>query len=130
MSFGKGCNMIFLDKDHENFYKEQMTVLELCGDIERESLVYLLGLTDTTRKHFEEIYNIKSNCIKPTKKLFDEEWQTSTSLAIIRLAYNLYGGFTGKEDDEAYKYSVLSIFSSCRTLIPYLYEAIKIRFEI
>lgn len=122
--------MIFLDKDHEKFYNEKVDIIGALADAERKSLIYILGLTETTRIHFEEIYNQKGNVIVATKKMFKEPWQTGTSLALIRLAYNLYGGFTGKEDDEAYKYSVLSIFSSCRTLIPYLYEAIKIRFEM
>lgn len=116
-------NLKFYNDDHKRFYTENTENKGL--DCYNKAVVYLLGLTEDTRKHSEEIYNFENREIEPTA--LNKAWQTSTSLTITRLAFNLFNGFTGTEENE--NYTVENIFSR-RELAEYFYQAIKIRFEL
>lgn len=127
--------MKFYDEEHENFYNEKLKLLSV-KDPYRESLFYVLGLMEDTRKHFNRIYDTKEKAIIP--EVLDEPWQTGGTLAIVRLGFNLYNGYVGnekykKDDEEATEkasyYAVDEIFQY-REFAEYFYEAIKIRFEM
>ena len=64
-------------------------------DIYNKSLVYLLSLTEDTRKHFASIYDESKREINID--ILSKSWQTSTSIIICRLAFNLFNGFIGTE---------------------------------
>ena len=51
------CNVKFKNLEHENFYSEN---LPLAGyeDGYHRALIYLLGVSEDTRTHFKQIYNI------------------------------------------------------------------------
>lgn len=115
----------FYDNTHEQFYKEHTEGEKL--DCYNRSLIYLLGLTEETRKHFNKLYNERTRQIEITGT--NEGWQTGSTLAITKLAFNLFNGYCGLEDREATTYTVENIFVY-RDLAPYFYEAIKIRFEV
>ena len=122
--------MIFYNSEHEDFYYEKLQLLS-GKDVYRESLFYVLGLTEETRNNFHKIYDVKEKQIN--LEVFNDAWQTSTTLIITRLAFNLYNGYVGESEREteekASKYSVDNIF--CRKeFAPYFYEAIRIRFEM
>ena len=126
----------FYDKYHEEFYKRIIEENNLQNDCYRKSLFYLLGLTEDTRNHCNEIYNFKETAIEPT--VINEPWQTGGSLKIIRLAFNLYNGYYGRMHaeetaeellEETKKCVVDEIFCS-REFAPYFYIAIQIRFEM
>ena len=77
----------FKSKQHENFYQEYLSK-DRYQDVYYKALVYCLGISEDTRNHVDNIYdfktgNIKTECLK-------EGWQTSGSLKIIRMAFNLY----------------------------------------
>ena len=77
----------FKSKQHENFYQEYLSK-DRYQDVYYKALVYCLGISEDTRNHVDNIYdfktgNIKTECLK-------EGWQTSGSLNIIRMAFNLY----------------------------------------
>lgn len=122
--------MIFYNSEHKDFYYEKSSLAPIT-DVYRQSMFYLLGLMEETRKHFDEIYNSTDNSITP--EVINKEWQTSGTLAIIRLAFNLYNGYSGNNEKESndtpQKYAVDNIFYH-KSFAPYFYEAIKIRFEI
>jgi len=121
--------MLFYDTNHEKFFNEKMEALQMLNDPYRHSLVYLLSMLDSTRFYFNQIYNEITGDINPN--VLTESWQTSGTITIIRLAFNLYNGFTGEEKkaDDINNYTVENIF--CKSnLAPYFWEAIKIRFEI
>lgn len=88
----------FYDKDHEEFYKRIIEENNLQNDCYRKSLFYLLGLTEDTRNHCKEIYDFKEKGIETA--VIDKPWQTSTSLKITRLAFNLYNGYYGRRHTE------------------------------
>lgn len=115
----------FYDNTHEQFYKEHTEGEKL--DSYNKSLIYLLGLTAETREHFDRLYNEKTRQIEITGT--NEGWQTGSTLAITKLAFNLFNGYCGLEDREATTYTVENIFVY-RDLAPYFYEAIKLRFNI
>ena len=81
--------MIFYDKNHKNFYE---THLIKCRrrDVYHASLIYCLGINADTRRNIDRIYDFKTGDVK-TSCLY-EGWQTSGSLKVVRLAFNLYNG--------------------------------------
>ena len=122
----------FKSKQHENFYQEYLSK-DRYQDVYYKALVYCLGISEDTRNHVDNIYdfktgNIKTECLK-------EGWQTSGSLKIIRMAFNLYCNGTPSVFDiddadgqlqECGCYTVEDLF--CCGYARYFWEAIKIRY--
>jgi len=59
--------MVFVDEGHEIFYYEKLKQAR-DQDCYHKALVYILGISEDTRNHFSQIYNMKSGCIKTTKQ--------------------------------------------------------------
>lgn len=125
----------FIDAEHKSFYKEALLKCKL-KDVYHKALIYCLGISEDTRNHIEEIYDFNAQEIKTDAII--KPWQTSGSLQITRLAFNLFTDGTptiyeykdGSEEqiNESRKYSVSDIF--CTSLAPYFYEAVKIRYPV
>ena len=83
--------IIFKSREHEKFYEEY---LEKCRyqDVYHQALVYCLGIDRDTRENVNKIYNFKTGCVKT--ECLQEGWQTSGSLRIVRMAFNLYCNLT------------------------------------
>ena len=124
--------VVFKNTEHENFY---YTYLSKCRyqDVYHKALVYCLGLSEDTRENVNRIYDFKTGSVKP--ECLCEGWQTSGSVKIVRLAFNLYcdGTPSACSYDDAEKqiaetrlYSVSDIF--CTGDARYFWEAIKIRY--
>ena len=122
----------FKNKEHEKFYTEY---LEKCRyqDVYHQALVYCLGIDRDTRNNVNKIYNFKTGCVKT--ECLQEGWQTSGSLRIVRMAFNLYcngtpsvGDYETEEDQlkECQYYTVEDLF--CCGYARYFWEAIKIRY--
>ena len=121
----------FKNEKHREFYEEN--VKRFGADEYLESLIYLVGLSSTTRKQWSEIYQEEYKMIKP--EVLKEPWQTGTSLKILRLGFQLYTDKTisdtnfetGEYDiNECRRYSVSDIF--CCEYAPFFIEALKIRY--
>ncbi len=80
-------HMVFTDEEHERFYYEKLEQARY-QDCYHKALIYVLGISEDTRKHFSQIYDIEAGNVK-TDCLY-QGWQTSGSLIVIRLAFNLY----------------------------------------
>ncbi|MBQ7977332.1 MAG: hypothetical protein IJW32_02620 [Clostridia bacterium] len=118
--------MLFNGEEHEKFYND--LIEGFTPDPYYYSLFYLLSLTEDTRKNFHKIYNIAERKVRP--QCLRDPWQTGTTIAITRLALNLFNGFTGLngEFDDVRNYTADNIF--CRKdLMKYFFQAIAIRFE-
>ncbi len=115
----------FYDEEHKKFYKEHTEGKKL--DNYNKSLIYLLGLIEETRNNFLTLYDEITREIKINA--MNEGWQTGTSLSITKLAFNLFNGYCGLEDNEARYYTPEYIFCYNKFL-PYFFEGIKLRFEI
>lgn len=92
----KGIHMVFVNDEHEKFYYEKLKQARY-QDCYHKSLIYILGISEDTRNHFSQIYDIKTGYIKT--ECLHEGWQTSGSVRIVRLAFNLYTDGTPSVDD-------------------------------
>ena len=125
-------HIIFKNQEHEEFYYSS---LEKCRyqDSYHKSLCYCLGISDDTRCNVKRIYDFKTGCIKT--ECMHDGWQTSGSLKIIRLAFNLYTDGTptveensGCEEQlyECRQYSVSDLF--CCGYAKFFWQAIELRY--
>ena len=122
----------FKNKEHEKFY---YTYLPKCRyqDVYHKALCYCLGINDDTRRNANCIYDFKTGCVKT--ECLHEGWQTSGSVKVVRMAFNLYCNGTLSVDDykdaeeqinECRQYSVEELF--CCAYAPYFWQAIQIRY--
>ena len=81
----------------------------------------------------DNIYNFKTGCVKT--ECLHEGWQTSGSIKVVRMAFNLYcdgtpsvNDYDGVEEqvDECRRYTVDELF--CCAYAPYFWQAIQIRY--
>ena len=124
--------MKFASKEHQKFWLEKFEeMIQLRKtDIYYKSIIYALGMCETTRKNFDDIFNLKRGEINIDA--LQGKYQTGTSKKVTRLAFSLWNGCNyDKEQDIENKnlsanYNVSEIFSC--GYAPYFYEAIKIRY--
>ena len=124
--------MKFASKEHQKFWLEKFDEMIQLGktDVYYKSIIYTLGICETTRKNFDDIFNLKRGEINIDA--LQGKYQTGTSEKVTRLAFSLWNGCNyDKEQDIENKnlsanYNVSEIFSC--SYAPYFYEAIKIRF--
>lgn len=79
--------MEFIDRDHKDFFERMVAKTGTEKDPYRKALFYTLGLIDTTRRNIGDIYNFNEHC--PKFSAIRKPWQTSTSMRVTRLAFNL-----------------------------------------
>ena len=126
----KTHNARFADDEHLEFYNEQAGRLNPVCYL--KALIYTLGVCPDTRRRFDALYDAKGKAIVPGA--VHCAWQTSGSLKVTRLAFQLFTDGTpsaylspGRPDfDECGRYSVSDIF--CCGYAPYFVEAIKLRY--
>ena len=124
--------MKFASKEHQKFWLEKFDeMIQLRKtDVYYKSIIYTLGMCETTRKNFDDIFNFKSGEININA--LQGKYQTGTSKKVTRLAFSLWNGcnFDREQDIEnknlSANYNVSEIFSC--GYAPYFYEAIKIRY--
>lgn len=84
--------MIFKDEKHREGYNILTKLDETKeDDFERKSFFYLLSLIAETRKHIGELYDFEKHIINHTG--LEKPWKTPSTLAISRLAFNLYDNY-------------------------------------
>ena len=85
----------FKNKEHRDFYKVN---LQKCRyqDVYHKALVYCLGIDRDTRVNVDRIYDFRTGCVKT--ECLHEGWQTSGSVRIVRMAFNLYCNGTPSVD--------------------------------
>ena len=124
--------MKFASKEHQKFWLEKFDEMIQLGktDVYYKSIIYTLGICETTRKNFDDIFNLKRGEINIDA--LQGKYQTGTSEKVTRLAFSLWNGcnFDREQDIEnknlSANYNVSEIFSC--GYAPYFYEAIKIRY--
>lgn len=120
-------NLIFKDIEHEQFYEGNLRMTNSLHDPYRQAFFYILGLTTQTRQHIHDLYDYEEQGIR--LEALGQGWQTSTSVKMTRLAFNLYNGYTGDAEtgrDHPRYYSPYQLFDT--GLMPYFFEAIKLRY--
>ena len=58
------AHMVFKDRKHEKFYYGKLAQARY-QDCYHKALIYVLGISEDTRNHFSQIYDIKSGYIRP-----------------------------------------------------------------
>ena len=124
--------MKFVSKEHQKFLLEKFNEMIQLGktDVYYKSIIYTLGICETTRKNFDDIFNLKRGEINIDA--LQGKYQTGTSEKVTRLAFSLWNGcnYDREQDIEnknlSANYNVSEIFSC--GYAPYFYEAIKIRY--
>lgn len=122
----------FISEAHEKFYYEKLKEVRY-QDVYHKALCYCLGINDDTRRNANRIYDFKTGCVKT--ECLHEGWQTSGSVKVVRMAFNLYCNATPSVDDytdaeeqinECRQYTVEELF--CCAYAPYFWQAIQIRY--
>ncbi len=125
-------HMIFANKEQKQFYYEKLKRVRV-QDCYHKALIYILGIAENTRTHFDQIYDCKTGYIKI--ECLQEGWQTSSSAKAVRLAFNLYTDKTSsvnaykrkdKQIAECREYSISQIF--CCEYARYFWEGIRLRY--
>ena len=117
--------MIFLNEAHRDFFHTNVERTKTHHDPYHLALFYALGLTDDTRRNIADLYDFREKGIS-TDGLY-KGWQTSGSLRVTRLAFNLYNGWNGEDGGElSGYYTPYDLF--CDGLAQYFFEAIKLRY--
>lgn len=126
--------MRFLDNDHKAFFEQRKS-----NDVYRNAFFYLVGLCPDTRSNISGLYDEKTKTIKP--EAIYAGWQTSGTVRITRLAFNLFaddtptairfnedGSAKPYNDDysECKLYNVSEVF--CIPYAPFFWEAVKLRY--
>ena len=128
----KAQEIIFISEAHEKFYYEKLKEVRY-QDVYHKALCYCLGINDDTRRNANRIYDFKTGCVKT--ECLHEGWQTSGSVKVVRMAFNLYCNATPSVDDytdaeeqinECSQYTVEELF--CCAYAPYFWQAIQIRY--
>ena len=90
-------------------------------------------MNEDTRRNVDKIYNFKTGCVKP--ECLHEGWQTSGSVKVVRMAFNLYcNGMPSVSDyddaeeqlNESGQYSAEELF--CCAYAPFFWQAVQIRY--
>ncbi len=122
----------FASTEHKDFYNQYIQKCRF-QDAYHKALIYCLGIDADTRRNINRIYDFKKGLVK-TECLHDG-WQTSGSLKVVRLAFNLYCNGTPSVYDyedaeeqlmECQCYTVKDLFY-CE-YARYFLEAVKIRY--
>ena len=125
-------SIIFISEAHEKFYYEKLKEVRH-QDVYHKALCYCLGINDDTRRNANRIYDFKTGCVKT--ECLHEGWQTSGSVKVVRMAFNLYCNATPSVDDykdaeeqinECRQYTVEELF--CCAYAPFFWQAIQIRY--
>ena len=129
---GDSHQIIFTSEAHKEFYYEKLKEVRY-QDVYHKALCYCLGISNDTRNHINSIYDFMTGCIKT--ECLREGWQTSGSIKVVRMAFNLYcngtPSITDYDDteeqlDECRQYTVEDLF--CCSYAPYFWQAIQIRY--
>lgn len=118
--------MEFKDEKHKDFFIKNIERTGSQRDTERKALFYALGLTAETRNHIDQLYDFKENCIRPEG--LKGPWQTGGTIRVCRLAFNLYNGTCGQDEDseQPRNYTPYNLFNC--GLAHYMLEAVRIRY--
>lgn len=124
--------MKFIDDEHKKFWNKKYEKMKEMGktDVYYKSIIYTLGMCETTRNNFSKIFNLEKGEINIDS--IKGAYQTETSQKVTRMAFSLWNrcNYDSSKDSEHKKISInynpSEIF--CCSYAPYFYQAIKLRY--
>ena len=121
--------MKFIELEHKKFYEQKLKEIG-SNDIYRKTIIYTLGICETTREHFNDIFNLRDGLIN--RNSLQAPYQTGTSMKVTRMAFSLWNSNSYDSDEDKENGQVSTYYNpneifSC-SYAPYFWEAIKIRF--
>ena len=89
----------FIDEEHKQFYELKLQEIGK-SDVYRKALIYILAMCETTREHFNDIFNIKDGEININS--LQAPYQTGSSEKVTRMAFSLWNrcNYDSEEDIE------------------------------
>lgn len=129
--------MIFRDNEHKEFYEAHKNIYTKTSELDYNlaALIYTLGIDVDCRKHYKSLYSEDEKIVCGLENL--GEWVTASSLAIIRLAFDMFHDdpvvLTDNKDkqvDMFRKYSTANVFGTLayHGLAQYGVQALKLRY--
>jgi hypothetical protein len=125
--------IVFISEEHKNFYHQALGKVRV-QDVYHKALCYCLGISADTRKNIDRIYDFKTGLVNPD--CLHDGWQTSGSVRVVRMAFNLYCNGTPSVDEEntsceeqikeCRQYTPEELF--CCSYAPFFWQAIQIRY--
>lgn len=114
-------NIRFRSEEHVNFYSEMMNK---CGENDsfHRAFFYVMGISPQTRANINQMFDFRRDSITPDG--IRGGWQTSGSMKVCNLAFNLWNGYTGTENDSVSPYELFD----CE-YAPFFIEGIKIKYS-
>lgn len=108
----------FKNREHEKFYEQ---CLGRTGSLDpyHKAFFYTMGISSETRKHIEDVFDFRDDMIRPEG--LNKGWQTSGSMCLTRLAFNLWNGWNG--DGGATLYDLFATSDAT-----YMLEAVRLRY--
>lgn len=132
--FTENQEPMFASKEHYEFFKQ--TCERLNADCYLKALIYTVGISEDTRSRWSSFYDEKERTIKP--EVINSGWQTSGSVRITRLAFQLFTDSTptaieyDKDDNPQYSFKECQLYSVsdtfCCSYAPFFVEAVKLRY--
>lgn len=118
----------FSNKEHKNIFYQLLAELpeNKQNNVEYLSTLYLLSSNEEIRNHINEVFDFKKYMIK--LNCLNQGWQTSGSISVVLLAFNLWNGYIS---DIPKSSSPVSIFENLDfNGIECALQAIRIRFRV
>ena len=111
----------FRNKEHRDFFLEMM-MRSRVKDCYHKTFFYVMGIAKETRQNIHAMFDFREDCIKPEG--MHGGWQTSGTVRVCHLAFNLWNGYT-EEGKEEY-FTPEELF--CCEFAPYFMEGIRVRY--
>lgn len=113
-------DLIFASDQHRKFFERN--IARGRPDGYHKALFYLLGVSDETRRHIEDLFDFAEDAIRPEG--LTAGWQTSGTGRLCRLAFNLWNGYMEHEQEQSYTPYDLFACGFAR----YMAEGIRLRY--
>lgn len=111
----------FRSKEHREFFMEAMGKCRR-NDCYHRAFFYVMGITSETRANIDKMFDFQHDWILPEG--MHGGWQTSGTVRVCQLAFNLWNGYSGERQGD--EYTPNDLF--CCGFAPYFMEGIKLRY--
>ena len=121
VAFARMSDIRFASPEHRDFFLDMMGEARR-NDCYHRAFFYVMGIAPETRANIRQMFDFKQDCIEPDG--MHGGWQTSGTVRVCRLAFNLWNGYT--DPDHSNAYSPEDLF--CCEFAPFFMEGVKIRY--